>query len=225
MDGAVEAGGLAAHGVDPLGRRDRAGEHGGLDLVDVAFDLEDDGRVRVHHRVQDRPEDRHAARGQQFRPLLQPLPDAGQIGRHPLPHRDHEGGRDKDADLAEVDLFVVAVIARGPHDDQLHVRVVAGDLRVPVQDQRVLDRQLVQPEGLADLGQLPLPGLEQPQPYEAAVGPAGRRLLQRHHPLFGPVAVLVVSTVDDHLVTPCPRRRRGIHGMRDGTTRTVAGQD
>jgi len=63
MDGTVEAGGLAAQRVDPLGRRDRAGEHGGLDVVDVALDLEDDGRVRVHDRVQDRPQHRHGARG------------------------------------------------------------------------------------------------------------------------------------------------------------------
>ena len=56
VDRAVEVGGLAAQRVDPLGRRDGAGEHGGLDLVDVAFEPGDDGRVVVHHLIQDRPE-------------------------------------------------------------------------------------------------------------------------------------------------------------------------
>src|SRR5215469_16888448 len=37
VDGAVEASGLAAQRVDPLGWRRGAGEHGGLDLVDVTF--------------------------------------------------------------------------------------------------------------------------------------------------------------------------------------------
>jgi hypothetical protein len=56
VDGAVEVGGLAAQRVDPLGRRDGAGEHGGLDLVDVAFEPGHDGRVPVHHLIQDRPQ-------------------------------------------------------------------------------------------------------------------------------------------------------------------------
>jgi hypothetical protein len=64
---------------------------------------------------------------------------------------------------------------------------------------RVLDRQLMQPEGVLHLRQLLLSGLEEPQPHEAALGAPGRRLFQRHRALIAPVAVLVVSTVDDHL--------------------------
>ncbi len=56
MDGAVEVGGLAPKRVDPLGRRDGAGEHGGLDLVDVALEPGDHGRVSVDHLIQDRPQ-------------------------------------------------------------------------------------------------------------------------------------------------------------------------
>ena len=58
MDGTVEVGGLAAQRVDPFGRCHGAGEHGGLDLVDVAFEPGDDGRVSVHHLIQDRPQRR-----------------------------------------------------------------------------------------------------------------------------------------------------------------------
>src|SRR5215813_11388735 len=53
---AVEVGRLAPQRVDPLGGRDAAGEHGGLDLVDVALEPGNDGRIVVNDFVQDRPE-------------------------------------------------------------------------------------------------------------------------------------------------------------------------
>src|SRR5215471_7710539 len=56
VDGAVEVGRLVAQRVDPLGGRDAAGEHRGLDLVDVALEPANDGRVVVNDLVEDRPE-------------------------------------------------------------------------------------------------------------------------------------------------------------------------
>ncbi len=122
-----------------------------------------------------------------------------QLARHALPHGDHEGRREEDADLAELDLLSLVVIARGAQDDQPYVLVVALDFRPPVKGLRVLNRQLVQPEGVTDLGQLLFPGLEQSQPHEAALPASGRRLLQRHRAFTLPAAVLVVRTVNDHL--------------------------
>ena len=58
VDGTVEVGRLVAQRVDPLGGRDAAGEHGGLDLVDVALQPGYHGRVVVNDLVQDRPERR-----------------------------------------------------------------------------------------------------------------------------------------------------------------------
>jgi hypothetical protein len=56
--------------------------------------------------------------------------------------------------------------------------VIALDLRPHVKVLRVLDRQLVQPESVTDLGQFLVPGFEQSQPHEAALPASGRGLLQ-----------------------------------------------
>ena len=125
-----------------------------------------------------------------------------QLARHALPHGDHEGWREEDADLAELDLLGGVVIARGAQDDQLDVLVVVLDLRPHVEVLRVLDRQFVQAEGLTALSQFLRPGLEQSQPDETTLPAAGRRLLQRHCALIAPVAVLVMGTINDHLGTP-----------------------
>ncbi len=202
MNGAVEVGGFAAQRVDPLGRRDGAGEHGGLDLVDVAFEFGDDRRVPVHHLIQDRPQRRDAARGEQLRPLLQPLSGLAELARHALPYGDHEGGREEDADLAELDFLGGVVVARGAQDDQPHILVIQLGLRPHVEVLGVLDRQLMQAEGVPDLGQLFVTGFEQSQPHEAALPAAGRRFLQRHRALIAPAAVLVIRTINDHLGTP-----------------------
>jgi hypothetical protein len=53
--------------------RSGAGEHGGLDLVDVALEPGHDGRVAVHHVIQDRPAVRQQG-GQDG-----PADDAGQV--------------------------------------------------------------------------------------------------------------------------------------------------
>jgi hypothetical protein len=64
---------------------------------------------------------------------------------------------------------------------------------------RILDRQLMQPEGVTHLSQLVGPRLEQSQPHEAILAAAGGRLLQRHRAFLLPAAVLVMSAIDDHL--------------------------
>ena len=199
MDGAVEVGGLAAQRVDPLGRRHGAGEHGGLDLVDVV------SRARPRPaRTRPRPDP-----GWPTAPRCCPLRAApaaapaaavasAQLARHALPHGDHEGRREEDADLAELDLLGRVVVPGGAQDDQPHVTVVLLDLGPHVKALRVLDRQFVQPEGLTDLVQLLDPRLEQPEPHESVLRAPGRRLLQRDRPLLLPAAVLVVSTINDH---------------------------
>jgi hypothetical protein len=51
-----------------------------------------------------------SARRQQLRPLLSRCL-AARGRRHPVPHRDHEGWREEQADLAELDFLGVVVIA------------------------------------------------------------------------------------------------------------------
>jgi hypothetical protein len=80
--------------------------------------------------------------------------------------------------------------------------VVILDLRPPVNLQCVFDGQVEQAECVTDLGQLTFFGLEQPQPDEAALVTPGGRLLQRHRARIAPAALLVVSTVNDHVREP-----------------------
>ena len=127
---------------------------------------------------------------------------AAQSAGHALAHRDNEGRREEDADLAELDSLGVVVIARGAQDDQPHPLVVGFDLRPHVEVLRVLDRQLMQAEGVANLGQLLFPRLEQPEPDKAVLRAPGRRLGQRHRAFVAPAAVLIVSAVNDHLRGP-----------------------
>ena len=133
-----------------------------------------------------------------------------------MPHGDHEGRCDEDADLTELDFFGLVVITRGTQDDQAHVLVIALDLRPPVNDLRVFDRQLVQPEGLTYPGQLIRVRIEQPQPHKAALATSGRRFLQRHGVLPLPEAVLVVSTINDHLGNSPVEQRQTSAPEHDG---------
>jgi len=123
------------------------------------------------------------------------VPGATQVTRHPLPHRDHEGRREKDADLAELDFLRVVVVACRAQYDQLHILVVALDLRPHVNVQRILDRRLMQPEGVPDLRQLLFVRLEQAQPDKAALPAPGRRLPQRYRAFVAPAAIQVVSAI------------------------------
>jgi hypothetical protein len=212
VDCAVKVVGLAAQRVDPFGRGSGAGEYGGFDLVDVALEFGHDWRVTVHYLVQDCPQCRCAARGQEIWLFLQSLPGVAQFAGHALPDRDHEGGREENADLAELDFLGGVVVARGAQDDQPHVVFVVLDLRSHVDVQRVLDRQLVQAEGVPHLGKLFFHWLEQPQPHEAALRGLRHRFLQRHHAFDVPAAVLVVSAINDHVWDPlvgCLQLRAG----------------
>ena len=89
MDDAVEAGGLAAQQVDPLGRCHGAGEHRSLYLEDVGLEFFHHGRVPRYHLIQDRPEYGFGAQSEQFRALLQPPPCLAQFGCLALPYGDH----------------------------------------------------------------------------------------------------------------------------------------
>src|SRR5215469_13641580 len=73
----------------------------------------------------------------------------------------------------------------------------------------------MQAEEVTNLGQFMFIGLEQPQPYEAALRTPGRRLLQRHRVLVEPATVLVVSAINDHVrESPC--------GCRDSSPLSVS---
>jgi len=114
------------------------------------------------------------------------------------PLSDHESRRDEDGELAELHLFRLVVVTGGAQVDQPHLPGVVLDLRPVMQVHCVLDRQLMQAEDVADPSQFPRLGLEQSQPHKAAPGGPAGRLRRGHQALTGPVAVLVVSTVDDH---------------------------
>src|SRR6185437_1481435 len=66
MDRAIEVRDLAAQIIDPFGRCDRAREDGALDLFDVGFKVGDDRALVLDHVVQDCPEHRVSAKGDQF---------------------------------------------------------------------------------------------------------------------------------------------------------------
>ena len=132
MDRAIEVRDLAAQIIDPFGRCDRAGEDGALDLFDVGFEVSDDGGVALDHLVQDRPEHRVSAQCKQFGVLFEPRACAVQLARDTLSNRNDETRSDEDADLAEIDLVLVMVVAGGAQDDQLHPGFVFFDLRAQV---------------------------------------------------------------------------------------------
>ena len=85
-----------------------------------------------------------------------------QLARDSLPDGDDEGRCDEDADLTEVDLFSVVVVAGCPEDDELDVVPVLLDLGTQVEALDVLDGQLVQAEAVADAFQLLGPGSKVP---------------------------------------------------------------
>jgi hypothetical protein len=64
--------------------------------------------------------------------LFEPRPCAGQLARNALSNRNDETRSDEDADLAEIDLVLVMVVAGGAQDDQLHPGFVFFDLRAQV---------------------------------------------------------------------------------------------
>jgi hypothetical protein len=72
--------------------------------------------------------------------VLQPLPGLPQFAGHTLPHGDHEGGREEDADLAELDLFGLVVVTRGAQNDQPDILPIQLSLRAQMNILRILDR-------------------------------------------------------------------------------------
>lgn len=72
-------------------------------------------------------------------------------------HRDHEVGADEDVDLAGLDSVVLVDVPECLEDEEQAV-VVLLELGSLVRDDRVLDRERVELEGLGDLGQLDVAG-------------------------------------------------------------------
>ena len=207
MDRAIEVRDLAAQIIDPFGRCDRAGEDGALDLFDVGFEVSDDGAVALDHLVQDRPEHRVSAQCKQFGVLFEPRARAVQLTRDTLSNRNDETRSDEDADLAEIDLALVMVVAGGAQDDQLHPGFVFFDLRAQVKALGVLDGKLVQTERFPDLVELLTAGLEHAQPYEPALKTLHCSLIQRDRPVALTATVAIVSAVDNHRRPPADQQR------------------
>ena len=133
---------------------ERCGEDLGLDLGDVVVDPVDHRLVVVDDLVDDRPHGRRRARLEQLRVRLEPLAHAGELARGAVAHGDHVRRRDEQHDLAELDLLLVVVVARGAQDDEVGVVVVL-ELRPLVGAVGVLERELVQVEALADVVRAP----------------------------------------------------------------------
>ncbi len=214
MHGAVEVAHLAAQVVDPLHGRDRAREHELLDLLDVALELDDDGRVVVDDLVEDRPQRRRRALAQERRARLQAEPRPVQVARRALAHRDHEGRAEEDRDLAELDLLALRDVPRGPQDHEGDALVVLLDLRAQVEALRVLHRELVQPEDALQALELLGRRIDHAEPHEAGVAAADRGgVLGPHRPFLLPAPIVVVGAVDDH--------RTGIFTPRRGDAATL----
>src|SRR5258705_1607976 len=202
MDRAIEVRDLAAQIIDTFGRCDRAGEDGALDLFNVGFEVRDDGAVALDHLVQDCPEHRVSAKCKQFGVLFEPRARAVQLTRDTLSNRYDETRSDEDADLAEIDLALVMVVAGGAQDDQLHPGFVFFDLRAQVKGLGILDGKLVQTERFPDFVELVAAGLDHAQPYEPALKTLRCSLIHRDRPVALTATVAIVSAVDNHRRPP-----------------------
>src|SRR5919198_6067368 len=198
MHGSVEVARLAPEEVDPLGRRNGAREHRRFDVLDVTLEPFDDGCVVVYDLVEDRPEHRRGPSLEELRVLLEPKPCAVQLAPHALPNRDDEPWPEEDADLAELHLLPCVVIAGGSQNHELQIAVEPLELGAKVKRLGVLHRELMQVEGLSDLGELLGLRLEEPEPDEASLVATRGSLLELQRALVLPAAVPVVRTVDDH---------------------------
>ncbi len=171
-----------------------------LDLVDVLLQPGDDRGVAVDDAVEDRVQHGLWAKAQELGVVLHPASHDGQVRSLAVPDGQHEVRADEDVDLAELDLLDVIEVTRGAQDDEQRV-AVALQLRTLVGDDRVLDRDLVQPELLADRQELRLCRPEQPDPGHRALLPAQTRSDLGHRcRALDPSAVPVDRRVDDALL-------------------------
>ena len=131
-----------------------AAEDLGLDLVDVVLQAVRDGPVVVHDPVHDRVEDGLGPPPQQVGVALQPPPHLAQVRRLAVAHGDDEVRADEDVRLAELDRLGLVDVARRPEHDEERV-AVALELRPLVGVERVLHRELVQPELLRPRSRTP----------------------------------------------------------------------
>ena len=139
---------------------------------------------------------------QQLGMLLEPEASRVELAGHALPDSDHESGAEEDADFPELDLLGALVVACGPQDHELDVVVVTLELRAQVKGLGVLDRQFVEAEALANLGELLGLRLEQPKPDEPALAAARRSFFEWERAFVLAAPVPVVRAVDDHRCPP-----------------------
>ena len=148
LDGAMELDHLAAEEVDPLGGVDVAGgEHLALDLGDVVVDARGHRLVVVDDLVEDRPGRRSGPDVDEVGTPLEAQARLLEVAGAAVADRDHVAGAEEEVDLAEVDLLALVVVVRGLEDDEVGAVVVL-ELRPLMLEVGVLDRELVQAEGL-----------------------------------------------------------------------------
>ena len=155
--------------------RDRPGEDRVLDLLDVALEPLDDGRVVVDDRVEDRPQHGRGPALQELRILLEAQARVVEVARDALADGDDEARPDEDRDLAELDLLAVLVVAGGAQDHEAARRPRtarssgAGDSSARPRPRARAGRSL------PDLVELLGPRLEHAEPHEAAEPCSARR--------------------------------------------------
>jgi hypothetical protein len=223
-DGAVEVEHGSLQPVDPLGRiLTTRGENAGLDVPDGRIEAVDDRPVVVDDAVDDRMQCGSLAQAQEVGTLLQLQAHVVQLGLS-VANRDEEAVADEEEDLAEVDRLVLCAPAGRLEHEEERIAVDL-ELRPLMRLDRVLDGELVQVELAPDRVELVLRGLEQAEPGEGPVAPAGLiSILERQ--LSGSAATLFIDrAIDEHdatvLLTPArsplfhPRTTHG-NGCRPG---------
>ena len=143
-----------------------------LHLPDVVVDAGDDGRVVVHHLVDDRVHDRGRSAGDQVGPGLDAAADVAQRAGLAVADDDDEAVADEHVDLAHLDLLGLVDVAGGlEHDeDRLVVHLELGSL---VRVQSVLDGELVELELAPDDVELFVGRLVETEPDEGVLALTG----------------------------------------------------
>jgi hypothetical protein len=118
---------------------------------------------------------------------------------------DHEAGAQEQVELADLHPPLARVVARRLEDQEVEA-LIRLDLRALMGATRVLDRELMQIELLAQLGHRPLARLVQLQPHEAAAAARTRRRLVERERLRFAHPAHVVGALDYHRSTPFAHR-------------------
>ncbi len=198
--GPLELDNLTGQVVDAPGHFGVAAENLGLDLVDVVLQSGHDRRVAVDDGVHDRVENRFGTQSQQVRVVFHAPSHGREIRRLAVPYGQHEVRADEDVQFAELHLLGLILVASRPQHHEKRVAVTL-QLRPLVRGDRVLHRQLVQPELLGGGHHLCLGRPVETDPRHAA------RLVGQHlirvregRRRIGPLAVEIDSAVDHALL-------------------------